>query len=422
MKRIYLRGDFLNGGTSNSKLLTFLSKVKSTLSLKAIIPLFLVLFMFGQDAIASHGRGGNISWQKTATLNQVQITTKLMYRTSFGYGVTIAPGVNIVVGTLDFGDGTYESVNLTVTSVNASEDWFAGEFVTTHTYAATGNYSASFTYCCRLSNLEAGNADADFRSVANITIGNANDGPVSAMPPYLVFPPSVTSTYQMPGTDPNGDGLTFSLAPNSETYLVSNSAVTISPTGLLTFDGTGKVANQLYAVAIKITDSKGASTTMDFMIKVSTATSTNNTPAFNYPPTPANATIYNILPGQNVNFAVSASDADASDVVNLSAVGVPSGASFTTVNGNPGTGSFNWTPTAGQTGSYVLSFAASDGAAQVNSFVTINVSSTPVIPGSGDFETRWTADAAGTITIPANGAGYNYNVMWENLTTPGAPV
>lgn len=60
-----------------------------------------------------------------------------------------------------------------------------------------------------------------------------------------------------------------------------------------------------------------------------------------------------VLENQNVNFSVSATDAQSRHVV-LTAIGLPTGATFVD-NGN-NTGTFNWTPTSSQAGNYLLTF------------------------------------------------------------------
>jgi hypothetical protein len=78
----------------------------------------------------------------------------------------------------------------------------------------------------------------------------------------------------------------------------------------------------------------------------------------NQPPTLATIGPKSVAIGQNLGFNVSATDPETPSP-QLSAVGLPLNASFND-NGN-GTGSFNFTPSAGQTGQYSAVFIASDG-------------------------------------------------------------
>jgi len=78
----------------------------------------------------------------------------------------------------------------------------------------------------------------------------------------------------------------------------------------------------------------------------------------------------NATEGINLNFGISASDPDGTTPA-LSAVDVPTGATF--VNNGDGTGTFDWTPNYTQSGSYNVTFIASDGIASDSEIVTISV-------------------------------------------------
>lgn len=77
---------------------------------------------------------------------------------------------------------------------------------------------------------------------------------------------------------------------------------------------------------------------------------------------------------ENLQFTVNANDAD-NDVLNYSATGLPSGASFSNRI-------FNWTPSFTQAGVYQVTFNVSDGSLKVSEKITItvnNVNRAPVI-------------------------------------------
>ncbi len=90
----------------------------------------------------------------------------------------------------------------------------------------------------------------------------------------------------------------------------------------------------------------------------------NQTPVLD--PIGAQSTTENVL----LTFAVTASDADAT-TPSLTTSTLPSGASF--VDNGDGSGSFSWTPTFLQSGSYDVTFYASDGTAIDSEIVTITV-------------------------------------------------
>lgn len=341
--------------------------------------LFSTLIFCSDDAYASHFRYGNITWERVVG-NPYQIRFKVSqaWRRSFFGG---APGVGSTVngGTLNTGVSN-QTIALLVTSVNTTEDWLYGEFTYVQTYpSTTATYTAQFGNCCRISPPALmNNADGNFAVSTIVTVGNGNDAPVSSVPPFVSMPVNTTAaTYQIPANDPNGDALTFSLAPNGSfgAGTVQPAGVSISSSGLLTFNTTGLIVGRFYNVVVFVTDSKGARIQLDLMLRI---TNPSTPPTFDYAVTPGNSANFIIQPGQTLAFNVKAQDGDVGDVVLLNAVGVPPGASFTSGSGNPVTRSFSWTPTAGNVGTHQINFIAQDNASiQTNTIVNIVVSMKP---------------------------------------------
>lgn len=344
-----------------------------------------LLMLQPEEAQATHFRYGNITWERVAG-NPYQIRfriTQAWRRSYFGN-----PNVGATVSTGGFITGAGNvGILLTVTSVNTTEDWFYGEYTVVRTYpTTTANYTAYFDGCCRVSTL-ANNADDQYRVSTIVTVGNSNDAPVSTVPPFISLPiNTAAATYQIPATDPNGDSLTFSLVPNNQfgSGTVQPPGLSVSSSGLITFNTVGKPLNSLWNTAIFVTDSKGARVQLDLMIRV---TPPSTPPVFDYTVTPANNINYVIQPGQLLSFNVKASDVDPNSSVSLSAVGLPVGATFNPVNGNPVTQSFSWTPTISSVGTYQVNFLAQDNAGvQANTIVNIAVSLKPnfVAPSLGN--------------------------------------
>ena len=114
-------------------------------------------------------------------------------------------------------------------------------------------------------------------------------------------------------------------------------------------------------------------------------------PVFDYPPTPVNGTTYNVTAGQNVTFTVKAEDTDSGDNVTLTATGLPAGSttsikgnitgktsaqSVLPASGNPVSSTFSWTPGAGDIGTYVIQYTATDNTGlSTTTSVIISVSS-----------------------------------------------
>lgn len=120
-------------------------------------------------------------------------------------------------------------------------------------------------------------------------------------------------------------------------------------------------------------------------------------PAWDSPPTPADGADYTVPVGTSLSLSLKATDPDAGDTVSITANGVPSGATFTPTDGNPGTATFDWTPTSADVGDYTVTFFASDnhGANAPSRTIEIHVT-------QGGDVTPPTID----IVTPADGAVY----------------
>jgi hypothetical protein len=90
----------------------------------------------------------------------------------------------------------------------------------------------------------------------------------------------------------------------------------------------------------------------------------------------------NVVENQDLNFTVNATDAQSRPVV-LTATGLPAGASF--VDNGDNTGTFDWTPTGNQAGTYLLTFQGDN--QQGNTAVTYaQVVVIPPPPPNDDFD------------------------------------
>ncbi|RYY85793.1 MAG: HYR domain-containing protein, partial [Chitinophagaceae bacterium] len=359
-----------------------------------LLVLTLLLLFVATAADASHFRYGNISWSWVSG-RTVQFKVSQAYRRSFTAQYTNAVvGTVINVGSLTYSDASAASaINLVITSVNAAEDWIYGEAIITKTFTTDGIFTASFSSNARLSTLR-NNADLSYRQEAKVTIGGiglGNSGPASGMPPTVNLPFGRTAaTFQLAATDPNGDVLTYRFATAAEMGGgIQPNTMTLNSTGRVTFNTTVTAGttgnptmaiNNLYSAVFVVTDTKGATTMIDLIVKIVQA---STPPVFDYAITPASGTVYDIQPGQTVAFSVRASDIDPGDqVASLVAVGLPTGVSLIPAlpaSGNPVNVNFSWTPNATQLGTRVISFTAQDNSGnQTTTTVNIIVGTNPV--------------------------------------------
>lgn len=268
-----------------------------------------------------------------------------------------------------------------------------------HTYPSTGNFTAFAESCCRISSLVFPNAhinnpDGEYRIETVVNVGGTNSSPVSALPPIVNCPINAVCSFQVPGSDPNGDPLRFRLSTSAEAGGAGSfvqpgppqapNAASISSSGLYTWNTTGATLgptgyNTLYSTQIMIEDldaqgNPKSKTPVDFFIQL--VPSIGVPPQF-VSPTPTCGSTQTVAPGNTLSFTVKASDADSGDSVSLNATGLPAGATMTPslpTSANPVSSVFSWIPSAAQTGTYVVTFSATDSTLQQTlCSVTINV-------------------------------------------------
>lgn len=394
--------------------------------------LFCCLFfvgLFSTEGFTSHFRYGNISWQATGNPNEVEFTIETAWRSSFGAfpnNISIGDAISLGgSGNFNFGDGNSNTSSLqaTVTSINTTEDWFFGVTKLIHTYASTGDFTAFFNSCCRLSNLQ-NNRDNNYRLETIVNIGSNNSPPVTSLPPIIALQSGQSpATFQFFASDINGDDLQYRLATPSESGGLRN----IQPTGLSIDANTGEISwntsgltiGNLYTVAVVVEDLDAAGnvkskTPVDFLIKIVDMV---NPPNF-IAPTPADGTTFDVGVGGTVAFNVAAEDIDGANntggLVTLNAVGQPAGAVFapaipTVPGGNPISTMFSWTPTLANVGIVQVLFVATDDlGAQTFSRVNIRVG-VPIVTCPADI---------GPILTPFGSGGASITVTGQSVTGP----
>ncbi len=384
--------------------------------------LITTFFFFADPASATHFRYGHYSW-RPAGGTTVEITLQNAFRRN-GYdcidpttlGIkACSPGDGLpqvedvieesIGGTrLEWGDGTSVGspgggpLLYVVRAIDPANNSLFGfaldpdrlpalDTTLSHTYAATGNFTA-FTYsCCRISasqgvNEHINNPDDFYRVETVINVGTANDSPISALPPIVRCPIDALCSFQVPVTDPDNDPVRFRLSTSAEASgffgafiqpgppHAPNVATIDSTTGIYTWDTTGATRaansanNTLYSTQVTLEDptSKAA---LDFFIQLAPLDPTPPviTPPAGSPPVCERTELFSV--GNTKTFDVLASDPDAGDTVTLNVAALPVGAVMTPslpVTGNPLSSTFSWAPQPEQTGRHVVNFTASSSA------------------------------------------------------------
>lgn len=216
----------------------------------------------------------------------------------------------------------------------------AGTFSWTPTFEQAGTYTVTWT---------ASNALTGTAATA-ITIENTDQAPVLAPIGNVTVAEGGTATVNVVATDVDGDLITLDTtlpgfavlnAPTSGTGSVSTT-ITLSPTA----GAAGSYTGTVRATSGSFTDST------TFAITV-TAGGSDQAPVVTAPATQSGTE------GTLVTFTVTASDADGDAITSLAAAPLPTGATFT-ANGSNTAGTFSWTPSGGQAGTYDVTFTASN--------------------------------------------------------------
>jgi uncharacterized protein (UPF0179 family) len=235
-----------------------------------------------------------------------------------------------------------------------------GTFTWTPTFSQSGVYNVTF--------IASDGSLADTEIVA-ITVNNVNRAPVLAAIGPKSVNENVLLTFGTSASDPDGTipAMTAVNTPTGATY-TNNGNGTGTFTWTPTFSQSG-----VYNVTFIASDGSLA----DTEIVAITVNNVNRAPVL--------AAIGPKSVNENVllTFGTSASDPDGTTPA-MTAVGTPSGATYTN-NGN-GTGTFTWTPTFSQSGVYNVTFIASDGSLADTEIVAItvnNVNRAPVLAAIG---------------------------------------
>lgn len=377
---------------------------------KTLLPLIaagILSFGFGGEVMASHFRGGYITWERLSG-NAVKFTVQTAWRA----GATDS----VIFG---FGDG--QGMTVQGAQIATGVDLLGNQYrvfrqEVTHTYSGPGPYNAGFTSCCRISNL-ANASDAVFSLFA--TVNSAQQGGSVTSIPYILQIPKANNLVDIPIVDPDG-AATCRLASAGESGFGGYPAgFTITPDCKLSWDASSvphatKVAAQL------IMEQGGLKTPYDFIVEVN-GNVTNLAPVCQL-----NGDANNSVPlNTPFNISVTAADPD-NDPLTVTHLGLPVGATLTPPSGTSGSSpmsaSFSWTPSAvGQT---AVSLVFTDSFNQnCQSSFTIDVKDAPPVANAG-------ADASiaeGTSYLLDGSGSYDpdgkpLTYLWTQTGGPSVPL
>ncbi len=423
----------------------------------------LILLFSATAANASHYRYGSISYKfvplppGAAGACAIEVTVSQAWRMSFFFAGTPAigdlSGGTTILHLAPFGGGPDISttvVDISVSTVNAADDWFYGVFK--HTFVLplpASEYLLYWDDCCRIGAL-VNDGSGSFRSECRVSSCiSGNKAPVTTMPPIVTAVKGAAFvSFPIPAADPDGDPITYRLALPAEFIGGNPPGFAVTPGGTASIPTLAYSTGDLLHAVVAIEDPDSAKTMVDFIIEIVDSGAAKTPPAFDFSVTPSPVPCLSAEVGKALCFWVKAFDVDSGDVVDITAVGVPIGAITAPSNpspgGNPDSMMVCWTPGPGDVGGHVITFTAEDmdhlsAITSVCIDVKADTACVPAVLSFCSDSTWWMSTtttmsnnsgtwsgvagvlpAAGTFTIPAT-VGNPY--PWPNVEeVPGAKV
>ena len=248
-----------------------------------------------------------------------------------GSGSFTDSGSDTWTGSVDYGDGS------AVEPLALDSDQ---TFRLSHTYSSTGVYMVTVRVADDDGGVGTDALTVTWISAAPVvTILEALPAHVDEGSPTLLTAtftdPDAADTHAVDWDLGNGASLPYGLDPGTRTVNLQQTYVD---------DGS-------FLVGFRVTDGEGYSDQADVQVEV-----LNVAPTFEPP-----LTDLTVGEGTALSVAVTAVDASRVDVLDVSATGIPPGATFGSVTDvGRATGTLAWTPSCEQAGTYTVAFTASD--------------------------------------------------------------
>ena len=311
-------------------------------------------FLTAMSAHASHFRGASLTWKKLASpANTVEVTVTEAWAISPGNSYSW--GDNSGSFSTTIGAGAVQIAS----GSDATGSFLVTRRVVTHTYPHAGPWTISSSSGNRIGNLiNASNGGWTLNSVVDMRNGNQGS-PVISSPTVLQMVRGGVNTVPLSFADVDGDNVTFRMATSAESGIASvasagGKTLSVSSNGVLTWDTSSTLVNQLYAVQVIANDNHDGTgqsrVFFDLMIHIVDG-SLNRPPVASGNPGPFVAALG--VPFTNV---ITGTDADGG-LLRVTHLGLPSGATLSPVSGTnapqPLAATFSWTPTLADAGSSV---------------------------------------------------------------------
>jgi hypothetical protein len=399
---------------------------------------------FALSSYATHLMGGQISATYLSSDNSgshyfVELD---VYRDTLGVSMSLDQYVEIYE--LDITTGTYNLISIDSISLGASgavatmSSVYGVEiyhFADSITFPANGYYMIKWTDCCRngaIINMSSPLTEGmEFLTYVNVDSANPNSSPTYLAPPVIYLPTNTVWQYNPLPFDIDGDSLIWNLSvPLSNNSVVtgyqylSDTVLYSNTTGIFSMDAvTGEITWDPkmvgnFVVSFAIEEYRNGvlvgamSRDMQFVVVPDSTNAVPNVSFMQSPPTNNLGYPYvKIMPGQNYDITLLASDADVNDVVSMDVYGEPfdiaNPATFNVIatgTGNEIEGTFAWTPNMSQVRSkpYLVVFRTTDNFFYFDETVQFEVSLTTAVNEIENFRVQdiYPNPANNSFTLP----------------------
>lgn len=253
-------------------------------------------------------------------------------------------------------------------------------------FKQAGNYTVTVT--------ASDNVGATTNETLPVVVTDANRAPTGTAQSVTLDEDSMVDI-KLDGADADEDRLTFKIASPPASGVLTGTPPNVTYKPNQNFNGTDRFT-------FVTNDGKADSPAATVAITVRPV---NDPPVLTVP------IAQSVNEGQQLQFAVSASDPDTGQTVVITATGLPEGATFTPAAAGGGM-QFRWTPNFNQAGAYTVSFKATDNGSPVLSEtkdvrITVNDVSTLSVPPAQTvnelqqlvFDVAASSGATGPVTI-----------------------
>lgn len=287
----------------------------------------------------------------------------------------------------------------------------------------SGFYYARWTSCCRVAGIN--NAPESTWAIElkiAYTAGQASAGPTMIPATIDIIGRGFDYNQNLNSTDPDGTPVAYQFITGavSPDFGPSSSipGISLSSIGTVSISAanTASLALGRWVYKVRVTDGSGATAERDVLVAVQDVLG-------NLPPVLGSIGSKTVPVNTPLAFAVSGTDPNSGQNLTVRAQRIPAGASFPQASAvNSVSSTFNWTPAAGQEGTYLVNFEVFDNATTIlidNELVQLTVTGANNPPVLDPVGNRTVANGSTlTFTISGNDPDAGQTVSFEAFNLP----